>query len=89
MHGRKLTKGAIDIFSQAANSRRTKSLVVMNLVQHLTTRNRGHLSSYTYDTSTSLKNSRKDISFQNYGQSPAEAKKTGPWQIGHWAFGRG
>jgi hypothetical protein len=88
MHGRKLTKDAIDVFSQAANSRRTESLVDIDLVQDLTTRNKTS-SVRQHDTSPSLEDSRRDISFQDDGQSPAEAKKTGPWQIGHWAFGRG
>jgi hypothetical protein len=89
MHGRKLTKDAIEVVSQAANPRRTKSWLDSGLVQYLTVRDRRHLSSDTHDISPSLEDNRKDISFWDYGQSPAEAKKTGPWQIGHWAFGRG
>jgi hypothetical protein len=43
MHGRKLTKDAINVFSQATNSRRTKSWLDTGLVWHLTARNRSHL----------------------------------------------
>jgi hypothetical protein len=87
-HGRKLTKDAINVFLQAANARRTKSWLHVGLVWHLTARNRSRLIIRHTKVIYNLGDSRY-ISSQDYGQSPAEAKKTGPWQIGDWASGRG
>jgi hypothetical protein len=88
-HGRKLTKDAINVFSQATNSRRTKSWLGVELVWHRTARNSRYSTSGNLTISTTSKESCRYIPSQDYGQSPAEAKKTGPWQIGDWASGRG
>jgi hypothetical protein len=43
MHGRKLTKDAINVFSQATNSGRTKSWLDIGLVWHVTARSSRYL----------------------------------------------
>jgi hypothetical protein len=86
MHGRKLTKDAIEVVSQAANPRRTKSWLDSGLVQYLTARNRRHLSSDTHDISPSRRQ-QKGYLILGLRAITGRSQKDGAladWALGIW-----
>lgn len=80
-HGRKLTKDAINVFSEAANPRRTKSWLDTRVVSSVAARDR---SLPTPNRHSIFPQAGETLFGISHGITPAEAKKTGPWQIGHW-----
>jgi hypothetical protein len=85
MHGRKLTKDAINVFSEAANPRRTKSWLDARLVSSIAARDRSFPTPDRHSISTSRRDSIWYISRDYTGRSQTDGALA-DWAL---AFGTG